>query len=344
MPDVLKASADPTVAGTKIWFIDTLGDYVVNTMFDRILTYTDTLVVATPAPTSPIDKYLVQVNKETGEAYDTSLIWSVASTDSAYEYQVAKDPAFTTIVLDGQAVTASLLATTAHVIIGPHQVGANVSLFYQPGETYYWRVRAIPSTSYAFVGWYQYFYSAWTPTYTLEIQPAPPPVPELNSPANGGIVTILKPGFSWSVMSGEAPASGITMTYTFQLATDAAFSTTSMVYTTTTTVAGLNLPVSLTDGQQYFWRVQTTTSVTGDWSTVGNFNVAIPKFTTPVTVTVPTNTVILTQTNPPVTSITVTAPVSTTEVSQAYIWVIIIIGAVLVIAIIVLIVRTRRVS
>jgi hypothetical protein len=344
VPDVLKASADPTVAGTKIWFIDTLGIPTSWGTPDRILTYTDTLVFAKPAPTSPIDKYLVQVNKETGEAYDTTLTWGLASTDTTYEYQVAKDAGFATIVLDGTAVTASFFATTVHIIIGPHQVGANVSLFYQPGETYYWRVRAVPSLTYAVYGWYQYFYSNWSPTYTLEIQPAPPPVPDLNSPINGGAVTILKPGFSWSVMSGEAPASGITMTYTFQLATDAAFSTTSMVYKTTTTVAGLNLPTALTDGQQYFWRVCTTTSVTGDWSTVGNFIVSVPKFTTPVTVTVPTNTVILTQTNPPATSITVTAPVSTTEVSQAYIWVIIIIGAVLVIAIIVLIVRTRRVS
>ncbi|MGD0779596.1 MAG: hypothetical protein ABR954_02270 [Dehalococcoidales bacterium] len=348
-PDVLKVSADPTSVGTKLWFIDIHGTLNANgTWINRILAYTDLLAVAVPAPTSPIDKYLVQVNKETGYAYDTTLIWATAGNPyigagGCYEYQVAKDSAFSTVVLDGSAKPATLFAPTVHVIIGPNQVGTGVHLVYQPGETYYWRTRAIPYPLTGF-DWYYQLYSNWSTVYTIEIQPAPPPVPELNSPANGGIVTILKPGFSWSVMSGEAPASGITMTYTFQLAKDAAFSTTSMVYTTTTTVAGLSLPVSLTDGQQYFWRVQTTTSVTGDWSTVGNFNVAVPKFTTPVTVTQTQQTVVLTQTNPPATSITVTAPVSTTEVSQAYIWVIIIIGAVLVIAIIVLIVRTRRVS
>jgi len=173
------------------------------------------------------------------------------------------------------------------------------------------------------------------------IQPAPPPVPDLLSPANGGTVSTLRPGFSWSVMSGEAPASGITMTYTFQLATDTAFSTTSMAYTTTTTVAGLNLPIDLTDDTQYFWRVCTTTSVTGDWSSVANFNLSLAAAPIPP-VTITDTSFTITQTNPPVTSITATHDV--TEVSQVYIWVIIIIGAVLVIAIIVLIVRTRRVS
>jgi hypothetical protein len=182
--------------------------------------------------------------------------------------------------------------------------------------------------------WYYVFYSQWSAVYILEVQPAPPPVPELNSPANGGAANSLKPGFSWSVMSGEAPQSGITMTYTFQLATDAEFSTASMVYTTTTTVAGLNLPVSLVDGTQYFWRVRTTTSVEGDWSTVANFIVNIGATSPPVTVT-QTN-VTLTQTNPPQTSVTLTS--TDNVVNPSYIWAIIIIGAVLVIAIIVLIV------
>jgi hypothetical protein len=310
-------------------------------MFDRIITYTDTLVAASPAPTSPIDKYLVQVNKETGRAYDVTLIWSVASSATHYEYQVAKDPAFSVIVLAGEAATAALFAPTAHILIGPSQVGANTTLNYQPGETYYWRVRAKPYQFTPFT-WYYHFYSQWSAVYTIEIQPAPPPVPELISPINGGTANSLKPGFSWSVMSGEAPASGITMTYTFELATDTAFSASSMVYTTTTTVAGLNLPTDLTDGSQYFWRVRTTTSVAGDWSTVANFIVNIAAASPPVTIT-QTN-VTLTQTNPAATQLTVTAPVTTTEVSQAYIWAIIIIGAVLVIAIIVLIVRTRRVG
>jgi hypothetical protein len=337
-PNVLKAST-----GSQIWFIDINGYLPVggNTFLDRVLTYTDTLVAASPAPSSPMNKYLIQVNKETGRAYDVTLIWSVASSASHYQYQVAKDSAFSVIVLDGTAA-AALFAPTAHILIGPSQVGATVYINYQPGETYYWRVRAMPYQFAPGVGWYYHFYSQWSAVYTLEIQPAPPPVPELNSPMNGGVAYSLKPGFSWSVMSGEAPASGITMTYTFQLATDAAFSTTSMVYTTTTTVAGLNLPVSLTDGSQYFWRVCTTTSVTGDWSTVANFRVSLA--TAPITITQTNSTVVLTQTNPPATSITVAASHTENVVNPSYIWAIIIIGAVLVIAIIVLIVRTRRVG
>ena len=225
-PDVLKASA-----GNQIWWIDTYGTMLVNTYQDRILTYTDILYAQFPAPSSPIDKYLIQVNKQTGEAYDVTLIWSNVAGSyyiGGYELQVSKDSAFSILVLD-QAYAGTIDSTYSklHQIIGPHQL-APFMLEYQPGETYYWRARAISP-----------FYSQWSATYTLEVQPAPPPVPELNSPINGLTVSTLTPGFSWSVMSGEAPASGITMTYTFQLATDAAFSTTSMVYTTTTTVAGL---------------------------------------------------------------------------------------------------------
>jgi hypothetical protein len=342
-PDVLKLSA-----GNQIWWIDTygaLGPPGLNTYLDRVRTYTDILYAQFPAPSSPQDKYLIQVNKQTGEAYDVTLIWTNVANSyytapiygGAYELEVAKDKDFSILVLDeNHAGTIDSAYAKFHQIIGPHQ-GSPWQLEYQPGETYYWRVRVSSP-----------LYSQWSTAYTLEVQPAPPPVPDLNSPINGLTVSTLSPGFSWSVMSGEAPASGITMTYTFQLATDAAFSTTSMVYTTKTTVAGLSLPTTttLTDGKQYFWRVQTTTSVSGDWSTVANFIVSIPKFTTPVTVIQTQTSIALTQTNPPVTSITVTAPVTTTttEVSQAYIWVIIIIGAVLVIAIIVLIVRTRRVG
>ncbi len=328
-PDVLKASA-----GNQIWFIDTYGVYTGNTYLDRIITYTDIIYAQAPAPVSPVEKYLIQVNKQTGTAYDVTLIWTnVASSYyiGGYQLQVAKDKDFTVLVLNqDDAGTINTAYSQYHQIIGPHQL-APWLLQYQPGETYYWRVRVSSP-----------LYSKWSSTYTLEVQPAPPPVPDLLSPANGGTVTALQPGFSWSAMSGEATASGITMTYTFQLATDSSFSTSSMVYTKNDiTTAGINLPVKLTDGKQYFWRVCTTTSVTGDWSTVANFNVSLAAApTTPVTIT-QTN-VTITQSNPPPTSLTLTS--TTDTVNPVYIWVIIIIGAVLVIAIIVLIVRTRRVG
>jgi len=102
--------------------------------------------------------------------------------------------------------------------------------------------------------------------------------------------------------------------------------------------------VTLEDGKTYFWRVKALAPVEGDWSSIANFTVALPveTSTTPqVTVTqVPAPSFTITQ--PPATSIVMPTQPPDEVINPAYIWVIIIIGAVLVIAVIVLIVRTRR--
>jgi hypothetical protein len=95
----------------------------------------------------------------------------------------------------------------------------------------------------------------------------------------------------------------------------------------------------------YYWRVKALTPTEGDWSSVGNFIVAAEATsltTTTVASTTVTSTVI---TIPQATSTIITMPAATQtveEVNPTYIWAIIIIGAVLVLAVIVLIVRTRR--
>jgi hypothetical protein len=143
-------------------------------------------------------------------------------------------------------------------------------------------------------------------------------------PVNGMQDAPLKPSFMWSEVSGAT-------NYTFELSTDPTFATT--VGTATTTVnaytwAGDNL----TEDLDYYWRVRAYNSSTGgvsDWC-LSNFHTRMAT-EPPVTVT---------NTTPPDVHVTTTVPAAETP---AYIWIIIVIGAILTIAVIVLIVRTRRV-
>jgi hypothetical protein len=137
--------------------------------------------------------------------------------------------------------------------------------------------------------------------------------------------------------------------YEFQLAREPTFALMEYTDNVPSSAAALPVATQLEDGKTYYWRVRVIEPAVGEWSQVGIFTVMIPVIpptptpTPPVTPTIilPTPTVIL----PTPTVVIPTQPTPTTvkeEISPAYIWAIIIIGAILVIAVIVLIVRTRR--
>ncbi len=331
-PDVLKFSVDAALgSGNKLWLTDASGAFLTPTPApDQIMCFTDTLVTYIPTITSK-DEIVVQVNRETGEAYNVTVSFTTIPY-TAYQFQVFYDRACTH-KYGSTYSTGVIYSTHKDLVVGPH-TGYNFFLGYQPGESYYYRVRV----SYP-------YYSPWSAVHSLDVQPIRAPIPELYSPANGGTVPYLRPGFSWTPMGFVNGGK-----YHIQIATSATFGTSSIVVdeiidASTVDGAGYGLSKDLKDGTQYFWHVQVVEPYPGDWSTVANFWIKLAAGPTPpVTVTQagPT-TVILTQTNPPATSVVVTAPVSENVVNPSYIWAIIIIGAVLVIAVIVLIFRTRRV-
>jgi hypothetical protein len=344
-PNVLKFSADPEVGfGNKIWIIDASGAGAVPSFLDgykygdtythhQIMVYTDVLVSGTVTLYAPKDGALVQVNRETGIAYNTTLSWKAASSVyfyEQYELMIGYDADFTRILCDEYPIVT--LLPISSVVIGPLGGTDVIEVNYQPGETYYWKVRVISP-----------WYSPWSETWTINVQPIRMPIPELYSPANGGTVQYLRPGFSWT------PMGAYVQMYHIQIATSHTFSADSIVVdeqvdASTVDGAGYGLSKDLVDGKQYFWHVQVIEPFEGDWSTVANFWVGIPKPPTTQVVTVPgATTYVQTYTQPAATSLTVTAPVSQEVVNPSYIWAIIIIGAVLVIAVIVLIFRTRRV-
>ena len=101
--------------------------------------------------------------------------------------------------------------------------------------------------------------------------------------------------------------------------------------------------VSLEYGQTYYWRVRGVSATsTTDWSPITAFTTMLEPEDAPPPVTItdvpPATFTVEIPEQPPATTVEVVQE----EVGQGYIWAIIIIGAVLVIAVIVLIVRTRR--
>lgn len=294
--------------------------------FDSILKavyyYQDTMALTGPKLIGPPDKEKIEiVSQLTGAAQAVNFTWSRLSKATGYLLFVALDANFNeTIGGFPQAVPSTrdpVSYIAASNLIAP---------VFLPGNTYYWRVSA--STP---IG------SAFSETRSFTVQPTAATVPNIIAPGSGVSVDNLKPAFSWSPVSG-------TTSYQFQLSEGTAFA--APIYDAEVSVAGAQLPLTVTleDGKTYFWRVKALAPVEGDWSAIANFTVALPVETTaepPVTVTNAPPITVTIPPAPPATSIVVPPP-EEKVINPAYIWVIIIIGAVLVIAVIVLIVRTRR--
>jgi hypothetical protein len=269
----------------------------------------DTIGVAGPVITGPADK--TSVTASNGVSNVVILTWNRVANATTSTVQVAFDTAFTQTL-------------TTYTVNFPtlNQVVARDALV--AGTTFYWRVRAsLPLNS------------PYSEVRSLTVQALPASVPAISSPTNGASILSQSPAFSWTPVTG-------TTKYDFQLSTTPTFGTT--VLTDQPASSGTLVPVTikLDQGKQYFWRVRALEPVVGDWSAVANFIVALPATTTaPVVITQVPAPVITIPAAPSVPAITL-APAPVNQIAPSYIWAIIIIGGILVIAVIVLIVRTRR--
>ncbi|MCL2615247.1 MAG: hypothetical protein FWD30_00385 [Dehalococcoidia bacterium] len=184
------------------------------------------------------------------------------------------------------------------------------------------------------------------------------------TPAAGVAIPYLRPQFAWKDPSTAARKVG--RTYTVQVSTSYDFSTGVTTQVVNAIPSNLEMsytwPTSLTDGNYYYWRVGVNgaSGVPSEWEGGYNFRIQlpIPPFTQTQTVlpqpTItlyipPAQNIVFTNVPPPnVTAdiqfndqnITVTMPVQSTPV---YIWVIVGVGALLTLAVVILIIRTRRV-
>lgn len=316
--DIVEADGNNTLYKVADYFDGTDegvdADIPKGKIMSKLMTYTDTLsngpAISAPAANAQItSSYTFQWNAVTA-----------GSKKITYGIQLATDDKF-----QGKAVDTTTSATSYYAI----------GLI--PGKQYYARVKV------SGVAGDKTLSSFWSPTVPFIVK-----LDEINSgnstwiaPAAGATSVSQTPNFQWGSVTG---ATG----YELVIDGGAAIALTDTIYTMTTPLAY---------GSTHTWKVRAISGTTaGDWVS-GVFTVmAAPAATSTV---------------PPVTTTAATPkffdpnsgqyfnsqaeldafqaawktnhPAPTPPTTPAYIWVIIVIGAILVIAVVVLIARTRRV-
>ncbi|MFH1652266.1 MAG: hypothetical protein ABID87_09245, partial [Chloroflexota bacterium] len=289
----------------------------------KLYSFNDTLNTGGPSIIGPVDAYSNAVNNVTGKANEIAFSWSRLSRATEYKLYIAYDSAFKEIVT---TVKVTDDKSTVVQAVGPDRTtptGSGVN--WQLGETYYWRVKVNEP-----------LYSAYSETRTFTIEPGTALVPNILSPINGTNTSKQKPSFSWSPVSG-------TTKYRFVLANNPQL--TAPIVDISTTSTAYAITTNLAEGETYYWAVRSIDPVEGGWSAIANFSVATAPAapTPPVVVQQVPAPVINIPAPPPAQQIVIPpSPPPPAQIAPAYIWAVIIIGAILVIAVIILIVRTRR--
>jgi hypothetical protein len=314
------------VGGGKLWAINNA------TATNRFDSFLDTTYKTAPAVSIPADKAAPVTNPVTGEAQDLVFSWPKLSDTLTYRVEIALDAAFTQKVLNllFTPIPASTDPVTA--IIGPNQLGANNYPF-APGTTYYWRVSAkepldsppSPVRSFAFTSLDKPF--------------------ALGGPAVGANDVSIKPILSWSAY----PAA---KWYEVTMSEDPTFAIPEWSHNVVGLVYGVVDPLKY--GTTYYWRVRGVTAdpfvqgtqvitPAGPYQVGAFTTMAEPTTAVAPTATQPPQVIISTAPAPPPQVITVEKSVPA-AIPEWMLLTIILIGAILVVALIVLIVRTRKVA
>ncbi len=332
---ILKVST----GSNKIWYANNAAG---------VRSYQDTLVDIYPEVTGPADGTLVSVNPVTGRSSDVAFNWNRPSLNTQiYELAIYTDPkGFNQVA----SINIPNPGPFGVVLVGPYQtgympysngLGSSRQFEWVGGQTYYWKVRvsALYGTDGTGPPWTGPIYSQWSPLRSLVIESGAASVPQISSPVNGATNVGTKPAFSWSPVEGATE-------YEFQLDSVTTFAV--PLFSTNLSETGIAPDVTLETGQTYFWRVRATAPNIGSWSTIANFTVAVPAAEEkPTEITIPeikVPEITIPEIKVPETKVVVQEAEKVTEpaISEGLLLAIIIIGAVLVIALIVLIVRTRR--
>jgi hypothetical protein len=276
-----------------------------------VKTYQDILVTP-PAMTTPA--------ANSSQSIVTPFSWVAvpgvpAGNPITYKVEIANAASFAPgTVVQAIMVTDSLTKTTSTIL--------------DAGAQYWWRIRVESPLK-----------SKYSAVVAFGIKPNENPgnIFQLLAPGPAAMDVPIRPTFQWSPVNF---ATG----YDLQVADNPVFvnpidSQTNLATTVWT------LTKTLDYNKVYYWRVRAVngnTGLVGDWVQNAFTTMSLPPVTT--TTTPPPVTTFTFTTQPPATY-TITIPPTETPApsTPAYIWVIIVIGAILVIAIIVLIARTRRV-
>ena len=303
-----------SVTGSKnvLFSIDTYGSGAPGSRVDRIVTFTDTLATEVVV-TSPDDGAIFP------RVSDVTLEWETLTGARGYLWQIARDARFSLVADQDNSAYPTDTSTALRA-----------------GQTYYWRVRVSLDSALvsgvAPVG--NPLLSRWsaTRTFTTELggriwHPFQPIAGV--GPGPGAQDVITKPVFQWNGADWAT-------SYELMLADNAAFTgATAKTLTTTSWVSDTDLGNSTT----WYWKVRALSGTSeSEWSDVGVFTtMAAPVAPTPPVVIQEVPDIIV-----EVPPITVPPAVEVVPTPTWALTLIIAIGAILLIAVIILIVRTRR--
>ncbi len=266
-------------------------------------------------------------------------LWAVTAT-KLYTF---KD---TIAVAVPNVAAASFTTTTANVTFGAVAGATDYAVFVKAGSTaqkdYFTATTAgtvtvdktaltasvsglVSNTTYTISVFAKTPYISLVGSKTFSTQPQVVDVPVNLAPAAGATGIAVTPGFAWGAVPGAT-------SYTIEVSAVPTFATLVGTKQTTTIPAFAWTTPALANNTTYYWRVVAVTATGTSDPVISVFTTVAAQVTTPP-VTIPTQPVVTP-------TITVEIPEETTP---AYIWAIIGIGALLVIVVIVLIVRTRRV-
>jgi len=308
------------VADSVVWVIDTATVAVPGTL----LAWDDWMATASPDVTGPASDFQVMVNPANGLAFPVQLNWPAmgSGTGLVNIYNVliwptaAGSGAGTLLAAGTVAAPLGPFALAPAITLAPAAVAPNIVAYpMAAGTEYTWMARAAGQVSGAVV------VSGWSAPRTISVQAgvpiaAPHEGAQLLGPIAGATNVSLNPPFSWTPISGATE-------YEFILATDSALTQTVEGTPVYVPDPAWQVPAgTLEYSTSYFWGVRATKPTMSPQS-IGSFTtMAEPVEPAPPFVIEPT---------PP-----------TPQIVPGYIYAIIGVGAVLVIVVLVLIVRTRR--
>jgi hypothetical protein len=324
-PQALKVSPDYK-SGPRFWALD-----VDSTMTMRRIT--DPIALAGPTVTGPDNGEVIPVNVESGQSYDVTFSWERYSSKYivSMDIEIATDSNFNAKIIDETIYDIDTDGVAE--VFGPGRSGI-YSASFMPGMTYYWRVRHSKEVSSAQGNDDRNFNSPWSETRSFKIQS--PEMFTIITPTVGATGVSISPTFSWAPYEGA-------IGYEVAVAEDNTFAI--LDYSHSTEATFYKAEETLKYNTTYYWRVRGVTGPApakkaapgGPWIT--------GVFTTEAKAAEPTPPVVIEPTPPtPAPEIKVIEVPAPAAIPPTLLYVIVAIGAVLVIALIVLIVRTRRVA